>query len=1123
MKHLSIFESHFYTFAFDKKTISAKIGFDCKKKLIQLGSILMNLMEKRKKFVELTKKQLIGIELKDDLLIRQKPLDRFFTGFLFPIVEGEEGLDNEVTDEDSLSLSEQNSTDEVVLVKKSKRYIPPSSAGFSFFITGDNIELRIFYNATQYSLQNERDAQDGKFVQQAWKKSYLADDGKEVIFSLNGQKQYEIFNGKAKIDALWRPYNNGYIVTLTMSNNEKINLSENRKEFNREQNEKTLFEVEFKCIIESGNIDIYPSKNKALLSDEEKEIELRYKDLHIYAVGHGTAVNWAKNKQDKMEIWTDFMPAVEVPQVTADTASGDKAVLSFDFLRKCGEDGEVITSLTEFVKEYEEWIDRQKDKVKSEDEEDRKTAERIVKNLSTAKERMLEGIALLKSDKKARIAFATANDAMLSQWISGDANRGIVKESTFYKWRPFQLAFILVTLESATNENSDFRDTLDLIWFPTGGGKTEAYLGLMAFLFIYRRLKYPASSGGTVAIMRYTLRLLTSQQFLRASRVICALELIRQKNEYVFGQEPFSIGLWMGSASSPNTFNQAKKIIEEKQFSKLVLNSCPWCDTDFTKSNYKCSEDGFHFTCHNNKCDFGKKQDNILPCNVVDEALYKNPPSLLISTVDKFARLSWEERAGGFFGKYENRPPELIIQDELHLISSALGSIVGLYEVAIDTALIARGMRAKYIASTATIKNATKQVQTLFAREMAIFPPPGLRYDDSYFAKTVPLEKKAGRVYVGYLAPLLDRQHCLEPLAGVLLSNPIKLFKDDEQFMDKWWTQIVYHGSLKGVSNSRTLYQSGIKSYLDKFTIENMKDDIEKEFPNFLEDNRLENISDFEKIEDSNVKAIVAQYIPTRDITVKTLTSNQTAEENAQIFDALTKEKDDPNSIDVALATNMISVGLDVSRLALMIINGQPLTTAEYIQASSRVGRGETPGIVFVNYYKTQARSLSHYENFRSYHDSFYRFVEPSSLTPFTFQARSRALHAALVIAIRHSNIGMLNNDTASNFDKDNELIKKVIKELKIRCKLANIGNKDIIAKVNKHIDQLVEQWHNEVKYCKKNKIKLVYNSNDRNFNNLICNFEEKNGLWQTLQSMRNVESSGLMKLLKGVKLNEEI
>jgi len=1080
----------------------------------------LELKEKRDEFIKLTKQQLVGSELKDNLLVGQKPLDRFFTGFLFPILSSENAIVFEEKEEDGESSYSEK--DEIESVKKENRYIPPSSAGFSFFITGTEIKLRVFYNAVSYTDKDERDKFNQKFVKQQWEKDYLADDGKEIEFSPNEVNQYKIFDDRAKIDALWRPYHNGYIVTITISNDTKIDASVSGKEFNLEQNRHTLFEVELKCIVEEGNVDVYPSKDKSFLSDEEKEIELRYKDLHIYAVGHGTAVDWKRNREDKMEIWIDFLPTVEVPQVTADTGGKSDRVLSFFFLEDCLLNNSVVEELTDFVNKYENWITTQNESIKKEDAEDKPTAKKIVKKLTIAKKRMQQGIELLKYDKNAKIAFSTANEAMLKQWISSDMNRGIQKDNSKYKWRPFQLAFILMTLESTTNENSNFRDTLDLIWFPTGGGKTEAYLGLMAFLFIYRRLKYPASSGGTVSIMRYTLRLLTSQQFLRASKVICALELIRQEKEESFGREPFSIGLWVGSTSSPNTFGQVSKILEDKQYSKLVLSACPWCNTKFTERNYISTINSFHFSCSNDSCDFGQIKKNILPCNVVDEALYVQPPSLLIATVDKFARLAWEERAGSFFGRDGNRPPELIIQDELHLISSALGSIVGLYEVAIDTVLVSRGMRAKYIASTATIKNAEKQVQTLFAKEMKVFPPSGLRYDDSYFAKTVSLEEKAGRLYVGYLAPLLDRQHCLEPLAGVLLSNPINLFKDNEAYMDRWWTQIVYHGSLKGVGNSRTLYQSGIQSYLNKFIMEKMRKEIDEEYPNFLDDKNLKSLDDFKKIGDFNVKAIVNKYFPIREIEVKTLTSNQTAEENAEIFDALGKNKDNSQAIDVALATNMISVGLDVSRLALMIINGQPLTTAEYIQASSRVGRGETPGIVFVNYYKTQARSLSHYENFRSYHDSFYRFVEPSSLTPFTFQARSRALHASLVIAMRHSAIGLLSNENAGEFDRENTLVKKVIKEMKIRCKLAIGNNREVSKKTNEHIDKLVTEWSSESQYCHSNRIKLVYNSTDRGMNNLICNFEEKDGLWETLQSMRNVESSALVKLLKGVKIRDE-
>ena len=782
----------------------------------------------------------------------------------------------------------------------------------------------------------------------------------------------------------------------------------------------------------------------------------------------------------------------------------------------------LLQSLNDSPHDYDCWIKNQQDKANAEDEDDKETAKNIIARIIIAKNRMEKGIHLLEQNEMAKTSFAIANKAMLMQMIASDQAKGKTVAKDKYKWRPFQLAFVLMVLESSTNEDSDYRDVLDLIWFPTGGGKTEAYLGLMAFLFIYRRLKYPASHGGTVTIMRYTLRLLTSQQFLRACKVISALELIRRDDSDKLGKEPITIGLWVGSASSPNSYFQANECIEKKQFSKLILNSCPWCNALFSDNSFISKEDDFYFTCTNKACDFGKEDNNILPYNVVDESLYKNPPSLLIATVDKFARLAWEEKTSSFFGLNGNRPPELIIQDELHLISSALGSIVGLYEVSIDTLLVCRGIRAKYIASTATIKNADKQVKTLFARDMRVFPPTGLRYEDSYFAKTVPLKEKPGRLYIGYLAPLLPRQDCLRPLSGTLLAAPTKLFKDEEEYLDSWWTQIIYHGSLKGVSSSRTLYQSGISSYLNKITIENIKKEVDEIKPGYLQDNRFKTIDDYQKIKEPEVKSIIDKYLPVRNLNVETLTSNQSAEDNAYIFETLAKEKHENNSIDIALATNMISVGLDVSRLALMIINGQPLTTAEYIQASSRVGRSNVPGLVFINYYKTQARSLSHYENFRSYHDSFYRFVEPSSLTPFTYQARSRALHAALVIAIRHSNTGLLENTLAEHFDPKNDAVKRVIKALKQRIKFAMADDKKI-KEVHSHIDELVRDWHNEILFSKKNKRNLHYYSKDKAYDNLIRNFDGKRGLWPTLHNMRNVEDKALIKTLMGVKAKDEV
>jgi hypothetical protein len=210
----------------------------------------------------------------------------------------------------------------------------------------------------------------------------------------------------------------------------------------------------------------------------------------------------------------------------------------------------------------------------------------------------------------------------------------------------------------------------------------------------------------------------------------------------------------------------------------------------------------------------------------------------------------------------------------------------------------------------------------------------------------------------------------------------------------------------------------------------------------------------------------------------------------------------------------MVSVGLDVGRLALMVINGQPLTTAEYIQASSRVGRSQVPGIVCINYYRDQARSLSHYENFRPYHESFYRFVEPTSVTPFTYQARMRALHAALVIVVRHSCPHLLANDKAGKFDPDDEQVRNAVDMLKKRCARSDMERAEEIAE---HLDNLVEQWYGRVLQAQRDRRQLDYQSsdNDRANERLLYNHDDKiRGLWPTLQSMRNVENSALLKTI---------
>ncbi|HEX22653.1 MAG TPA: helicase, partial [Chromatiales bacterium] len=663
-----------------------------------------------------------------------------------------------------------------------------------------------------------------------------------------------------------------------------------------------------------------------------------------------------------------------------------------------------------------------------------------------------------------------------------------------YRWRPFQLAFLLTTLESTANEDSEFRDTVDLIWFPTGGGKTEAYLGLIAFQIALRRLRHSDTGGGTAVLMRYTLRLLTRDQFIRATRLICALELIRRERDDL-GSAPITIGMWVGEATCPNTFEKAAELVNKARATgekpSLVLSHCPWCGQEFEAArNYDSTAQRFHFLCRNSNCGFGTSPDGVLPCNVVDEALYAEAPTMLVATVDKFSRLTWEERANAFFGGTRNRPPEFIIQDELHLIASALGSVAGLYEAAIDTVLQLRGVYPKYIASTATIRMADQQVKRLYGREVAVFPPPGLNCDDAYFAHTVPLEQRPGRIYVGYLAPMLNRQQCMAPLAATLLLSPYVLFESEQdvrELLDAWWTQVVYHGSLKGVGNSHTAFASDVRDFM----------------------RLLLGTAGAQAQENEE-----AQKQQRSTPGIAQLTSLQTAEQNAEIFARLRKTRDEDGCLDAVLATSMISVGLDVARLALMTINGQPLTTAEYIQASSRVGRGEVPGVVFANYYRDQARSLSHYESFRPYHEAFYRFVEPTSVTPYTYQARSRALHAALVIVMRHAGLGLLGNNTAADFDTDNLRVAEAAERLKRRCALAAPDQAD---EVNRHIESLMAEWQIEVERCQIAKRKLDYQvpDQDNGRDRLLYNHDDKiRGLWPTLQSLRNVENTALLKAL---------
>ena len=1055
-------------------------------------------IEPRKKLIEWVRRQLVGppVPATDGPDLRGVlPTERFPCGALYPTSQWGEGIDPASKDVDEVEGTTEiagESASEPAIVR---RYIPPSSLGLSFFIKGDDIRLQVLYRAVRYEHKREGN-------QHTWtRKELISGLGNDEAFeniACPGKDQCQSFyklEKNARVDVLWRRFANGWIVTVSLCNAQEVSDGLPGRDFVFERAQKTLFEAGIRCVIDGGEIGVYPRVDRSLLDSEEQEVELQYARRHIYAIGHGCAADWELRDGKVVELRSQAIPTVEVPQMTADTGSSGEPVLSLARLTDIDNaDATLLKELAAFVDGYETWVSHRQEDISSLPPDDHNAGERIVKRMDLAVARMRAGLRLLKQDDKARLAFALANRAMLDQMRQHDLVHGKSRADHDYRWRPFQLAFLLTTLESATNEDSEFRDTVDLIWFPTGGGKTEAYLGLIAFQVTLRRLRHPDTGGGTAVLMRYTLRLLTRDQFIRATRLICALELIRRERDDL-GSAAITIGMWVGEATSPNSFEKAAELVNKARAARekpaLVLEYCPWCRQEFeVNRNYDSTAKRFHFLCCNPNCGFSAP-DGVLPCNVVDEALYAKAPTMLVATVDKFARLAWEEKANAFFGGKEDpphRPPELIIQDELHLIAGALGSVAGLYEAAIDTVIQLRSVHPKYIASTATIRMAGHQVKRLYGREVAVFPPPGLDCDDAYFSRTVPLEQRPGRIYAGYLAPMLNRQQCLAPLAAALLLAPHVLFESEQdvrELLDAWWTQVVYHGSLKGVGNSHTAFGSDVRDFMR--LISGTTDSQARE-------------NEKAKKRDRSTPSIAQ------------LTSLQPAAENAKVFARLSKTRDEDGCLDAVLATNMISVGLDVARLSLMIINGQPLTTAEYIQASSRVGRSEVPGVIFANYYREQARSLSHYESFRPYHEAFYRFVEPTSVTPFTYQARLRALHAALVIVMRHGGIGLLDNDAVANFDPDDAQVVKAVEQLKRRCVQSAPDQAD---EVKRHIDALNAEWQAEVERCRERKLEYQVPDEDNGRDRLLYNHDDRlRGLWPTLQSLRNVENTALFKAL---------
>jgi hypothetical protein len=1034
-----------------------------------------NFEEARSELLAYVRKQLIGPIDGEAESLSDAPHKRYLTGILFPAAVSRDELD-ESDGEDSTTEALSND-------------FKPSSMALSF-AAGNLSVFEVEITAGQYS----------KDQQKEWKRSGL-NHVTTIDLSDPSNLQQHIFNDNARLDITVRPYISGRIITVAISNNSKSGEVLDPKD--------CFFQCQIKVKVTAGRIIEYPNSDRFKLDEEQKELALTYRRRVPWAVGHGVAVDWhiSVGSQSPTILTTEVIPCHEVKGFTTDFDHNKFPNLTDEMLsihRIADSDNasqeELLGDYTRLINAYSSWISELEIEVL--DQRYTVVKERIIKRLRVAAQRMYSGIERLAENKNAMKAFRLANKAMLMQMIHSGKNfagnckprndeyktpdyfsREIVGK---FNWRPFQLAFQLLVLESLIPDNdgnvSSTHDDVDLLWFPTGGGKTEAYLAVAAWEMIYRRLQYGQAGGGTSVIKRYTLRLLTSQQFQRAGTLICALEAIRQQDPNILGKEKFSLGLWVGSASSPNSYKDAheaylKERESEQPENPFQLQVCPWCGTSIFPERHSddsmdygvtCDAYGrFNFNCPTDTCEF----HDHLPIQVVDEALYNNPPSLLIGTIDKFARLTWKAEASAFFGNSKTRSPSLIIQDELHLISGPLGTIAGIYEVGFDSIMNILGVKPKVIAATATIRSANYQVNRLFGRSVSIFPPSGTDEADSFFSKED--TEKPGRLYVGVMPAGQSGQTGLVQLGASLIQAPQHLgFKD--LVLDSYWTLPIYHNSRRELGKTMTL----------------ARDDIP-----------------------ARVGVIAENKEEAREINlVEELSANVKGPRIPEVLAKLEKSVVHlGGAVDVLPCTNMISVGVDIGRLGIMLIAGQPKATAEYIQASSRVGRDKKrpPGIVFIQYSATKPRDRSHYESFKSYHQALYRYVEPTSITPWAMPAVERALHAALIAVVRVTGY-LRENKRVIFFDKDSDefLEIRTVFETRIRASMKGMDHTEK-QKVFDYLDSIINQWDEGVKRQNSPINRYECGGSGHQFIPLFKSFdsEKHNNAWKTLNSMRSVDT----------------
>lgn len=843
---------------------------------------------------------------------------------------------------------------------------------------------------------------------------------------------------------------------------------------------------------------IFTSVNRQtyLTTDPELlELDMLYSDVHCYAQGHGCSVMWDMQNIEPEWVESAFFPTFNLCQMkAAEVVSGN--VLSMQFLATASVD-EVVCELSAFAAKYQKWIQDQVNLLPAIKDSLQDVAKNNIQKCQDACNRIGYAINLLRDsaagDGKVFRAFQLANEAMLLQRRQTLLKNGKPFDPTNVSWYPFQLAFVLHELTSFIEpkghpgQEVPDRQMVDLLWFPTGGGKTEAYLGITAFVIFLRRLR-DASADGVTVIMRYTLRLLTLQQFERASILILACELLRKK--YNLGGNEISIGLWVGGNLTPNHLKDAKTSINkqkqggvDEKSNPVQIKVCPWCGEKLYAEHYDVDlvQNRMTIRCPNPHCHFHSAPSG-LPVHIIDDAIYQQLPTFVVATVDKFAQIPLNDKPAALFGIGNNKkPPELIIQDELHLISGPLGTMTGIYEAAISKLCERDGVCAKVIASTATIRNAANQIMALYGRNHTQFPPQGLSAEDSFFAVQSTPEEKPARQYFGVMGIGATATTTLIRVNAAMLfaTRYLATLGYPDAVVDNFWTITGYFNSLRELGGASTQILDDVQSRLDYLA-------------------KTKFVSVYPGVD------ISKGYTYTEELTSRMSNSEITEIIQVKLKRSYTKNNH-ADVFDYLLASNMISVGVDVGRLGAMVVAGQPKTNAEYIQATSRVGR-DNPGLVIAVYNASRSRDRSHYEQFLKYHSALYRYVEATSLTPFSDRARDRGLHALYVSLCRYLIENLRGNSQAINYRSDNPEVQKVEK---IIIDYVKKVDPDELSAVMDELKDIQDAWDIAATGS------LVYKSK-RNEKKLLKS-DTENDRFRTMNSMRNVDGQSGIYLLGGL------